>query len=262
MEPRMRKVMIAPCQADQIFAMTDPDLPNETEFEAITLRAFGCIYPQYQCVVFGGKFFHEEEYRKPDLAMVARDRSHWFVVEVELVSHSLEGHVLPQIRALRYGEPQKDCAEILSREMGIDLGEALTLITRVPRAVLVVANKPRSDWEHAVRAHQAQYVVVTRFQSASGREAFEIDGVLAAAKESLGFGIYSAADAMIRFVAAVKLPDGQIQMESNGSGASLWQVIRDDRYAWVAKASGRLDLPDGVHVQLIRTIDGRITLRL
>jgi hypothetical protein len=258
----MRKVMVSPCQADQIFTMSDPDLPSETEFESITLRAFGCMYPQYQCVVFGGRFFYEDDYRKPDLAMIARDRSHWFVVEVELVAHSLEGHVLPQIRALRYGEPQKECAAILSRELGIDLGEAATLIARVPRAVLVVANRARSDWEHAIRAHQAQLLVITRFQTPAGREAFEIDGTLAATKESLGFGIYSAADAMIRFVKSVNLPDGLIQMESTSSGTSLWRVIRDERYAWLAKDSGRLDIPDGAHIQLIRTLDGRITLRV
>lgn len=258
----MRKVMVSPCQPDHIFTMCDPDLPGETEFEAITLRAFGCIYPQYQCVVFGGRFFYEGEYRKPDLAMIARDRSHWFVVEVELVSHSLEGHVLPQVRAFRYGEPQSECATIVSRELDLDLGEAATLISRVPRAIVVVANRLRVDWEHAVRAHQGQLVVVTRFASPAGREAFEVAGSLAAIKESLGFGIYSSQDAMIRFAASIGLPDGHIQMEGVSGVTSLWRVIRDERWAWVRKDAGRLDVPDGAHVQLIRAIDGRITLRL
>lgn len=258
----MRKMMVAPCHPDMIFSMCDPDAPSEIEFEGITLRAFGCLFPQYQCVVFGGRFLYEEEYRKPDLAMIARDNSHWFVVEVELLSHSLEGHVLPQIRALRYGEPQKECASILSRELGIDLGAAQTLISRVPRAVVVVANRSRTDWEHAVRAHQAQFVTVTRFLSAAGREAFEIDGSLTAAKESLGFGVYSAPDTMIRFLANVNLPDGHIQVEGASGGVSLWRVIRDERYAWVSKEGGRPDIPDGAHVQLLRTFDGKITLRL
>lgn len=258
----MRKMMISPCQPDHIFSLCDPELPSEAEFEAITLRAFGCLFPQYQCIVFGGRFLYEDEYRKPDLAMIARDNSHWFVVEVELVSHSLEGHVLPQVRNFRYGEPQKECAGILSRELAIDLGEAQTLIERVPRAVVVVANKSRSDWQHAMRAHQIQLLTVTRFASDEGREAFEIDGTLAAAKESIGFGVYSAPDAMIRFLANVNLPDGHIQMDSLGGGASLWRVIRDDRHVWVSKDSGRPDIPDGAHVQLIRTYDGRITMRL
>lgn len=258
----MRKMMVAPCRPDMIFTLSDPDAPSETEFEGITIRAFGCLYPQYQCVVFGGRFYYEEQYRKPDLAMIARDNSHWFVVEVEMLSHSLERHVLPQIRALRYGEPQKECASILSRELGIDIGEAQTLIERVPRAVVVVANGSRTDWEQSLRAHQAQFLTVSRFVSDSGQEAFEINGVLLATKESLGFGVYSAPDTMIRFRTSVNLPDGHIQMEGTSGGASLWRVIRDDRYAWVAKETGRPDIPNGAHVQLVRTLDGRITMRL
>ncbi len=194
--------------------------------------------------------------------MVARDRSHWFVVEVELVSHSLEGHVLPQVRAFRYGEPHTDCAMILSRELGIDLGEAGTLVSRVPRAVLVVANRLRTDWEHAIRAHQGQLLVCDTVSGPHGTRGFRGGGSLAAVKESLGFGTYSAQDGMIRFKAAINLPDGHIQMEISGGGTSLWKVIRDERFAWVVKDAGRLDIPDGSHIQLIRAIDGRITLRV
>ena len=258
----MRTVMVTPCQPDQVFALCDPDLPSESEFEAITLRAFGCLFPQYQCIVFGGRFLYEDEIRKPDLAMVARDRSHWFVVEVELVSHSLERHVLPQVRAFRYGDPQPDCANILSRELGIDIGEALTLVQRVPRAVVVVANQAKPEWDQSIRAHQGQLLVVTRFANTAGREAFEVAGSLSAVKESLGFGVYSATDTMIRFASSIALPSGHLQIEAPGGIASLWRVFRDERHAWLIKDSGRLDLADGEHVQLVRAIDGRITMRI
>jgi hypothetical protein len=258
----MRKVMVSPCQADQIFTMSDPDVASEAEFEGVTLRAFGCLFPQYQCVIFGGRFLYEGECRKPDLAMVARDRSHWFVVEVELVSHSLEGHVLPQVRAFRYGEPQTECASVLSRELAIDLGEAATLVQRVPRAVVVVANRLRADWEQSIRAHQGQMLVVTRFTNPAGREAFEVAGSLSAIKESIGFGVYSATDGMIRFRNTISLPDGHVQIETVSGVASLWRVFRDVRYAWVTKETGRIDLKDGEHIQLIRSLDGRITLKL
>lgn len=258
----MRTMMVSPCQADQVFALCDPDLPSETEFEAVTLRAFGCLFPQYQCVVFGGRFLYEDDIRKPDLAMVARDRSHWFVVEVELVSHSLERHVLPQVRAFRYGEPQADCAIILSRELAIDLGEAMTLVQRVPRAVVVVANRMKPDWEHSIRAHQGQVLIVTRFANSAGREAFEVAGSLGAVKESIGFGVYSATDTMLRFASSIAIPDGHLQIEAPGGVTSLWRVYRDARHAWVIKEAGRMDLSDGEHVQLVRALDGRITMRL
>ncbi len=258
----MRTMMVAPCSKDMVFSMSDPDAPSETEFEGIALRALGCIYPQYQCIVFGGTFRFEGEDRKPDLAMIARDRSHWFVVEVELVSHSLEGHVLPQIRAFRYGDPQSDCAGIISRELSVDLGEAQTIIERVPRAVAVIANKRRVEWEQSMRAHQAQFLSVSRFVSRSGQEAFEVDGALLPTKESLGFGVYQAQDSLIRFHANINLPDGSVQIEFSSIGTGVWRVYRDQRYAWVSKETGRPDIHDGAYVQLVRTMDGRISLKL
>ena len=66
-------------------------------------------HPEYE-----GSREDKEGIKKPDLALVANDLSHWFVVEVELLSHSLDGHVLPQMRCLKYGEPQLGCVEIIS----------------------------------------------------------------------------------------------------------------------------------------------------
>lgn len=111
-----------------------------------------------------------------------------------------------------------------------------------------------------IRAHQGQLLVVTRFQSPTDREAFEVSGSLAAVKASLGFGTYSAQDGTIRFASTINLPDGHIQMEMTSGVTSLWQVIRDERFAWVVKDTGRLDIPDGAFIQLIRALDGRITL--
>jgi hypothetical protein len=255
-------MMVAPCSKDMVFSMSDPDAPSETEFEGVALGALRCIYPQYECIVFGGKFRFEGENRKPDLAMIARDRSHWFVVEVELVSHSLERHVLPQIRAFCYGDPQPECAGIISREMKIDLEVARTIIERVPRAVVVIANKRRIEWEQSFRAHQAQFLSVSRFVSRSGQEAFEVDGALLPTKESLGFGVYQAQDSLIRFQANINLPDGSVQIEFAGNGTGVWHVYRDQRHAWLSKETGRPDIRDGAYVQLVRTMDGRISLRL
>src|SRR5262245_59330266 len=108
--------------------MADPDAPTEAEFEYRVVKALACLYQKYSCIVFGGTFYFEQRRYRPDLALVAKDFSHWFVIEVELVTHSLEGHVLPQVRAFRYGEPLGDCISVLSREPGIGASQAETLL--------------------------------------------------------------------------------------------------------------------------------------
>jgi hypothetical protein len=123
----MRTMLLGECAEGNIFRLWDPDASLETEFEMVAVRALSCIYPNYHCFVFTGSFRYDDRVYRPDLALVAKDSSHWFVIEVELTSHSFENHVLPQVRAFQYGEFQPDCATILARELGIDERRAATL---------------------------------------------------------------------------------------------------------------------------------------
>ncbi|RAI57549.1 hypothetical protein [Roseicella frigidaeris] len=257
----MRTLVLPQGATWDLFDLCDPDAPAETEFEATAARALGRAYAGYRCVVFGGSFDYEGSIRRPDLALVARDYSHWFVVEVELLSHSLEGHVLPQMRALRFGEPQDDCALVLARELSLHLSQAQTLLRAVPRSTIVIANGHSRDWQVALRALDVGYLSVSAFKAADGREAFEIWGALAPVTESIGFGVFVSADGALRMARTVRLPEGSVQIEAEHGSVGLWTVRRDERFAWISKDQGRPTLPDDARVQLLRNANGRILLR-
>jgi hypothetical protein len=148
-----------------IFEIWDADAARETKFEFIVAKALMCIYPTYHCFPFGGTFKLEDNVSRPDIALVARDMSHWFVIEVELISHSLDGHVLPQIRTFRYGEPQPDCIYVLSRELSMDRSRIKTFLMTVPCTGAVIANKRHRDWEVALRSLEVQLLTVSAFNS-------------------------------------------------------------------------------------------------
>lgn len=261
MGAHVKTLVIGACAPDRVYRMKDPDAPYESEFEAATIKVLSCLYPNYRCIVFGGAFDYEGRISRPDLALVARDYSHWFIIEVELVSHSLDGHVLPQVISFRYGTPQQDCARILERELQITHSQARTLVEHVPRSVVVVANRRDAEWEASLAAHKIQFGVVSLFLTIDGTEAIEWDGSLTVLEESLGFGWYSATDRSLRFPTQVALPDGTIQIADVSGSPGTWLVTRDQRFAWITKERGTPAIMDGASVQLRRSYDGTIALK-
>lgn len=258
----MKTLLVGECSADGTYRLSDPDALSETEFEHTVVRALACAYPDYSCVLFGGTFEHEDSgARRPDLALVARDFSHWFIMEIELTSHSLENHVLPQIRAFVYGEPQQDCSSVLADRLSISKSRAETLVRLVPRSVAVVANRRDEMWFQALRGLNAQMVVVSVFKTGGGGGAVEIDGELRAVQRSLGFGIYSAVDRSVRFPASVRLPRGELEFVDERGTAATWLVSEGSGLLWATKRIGVPDLPDGAYAQVVGTFDGRILLR-
>jgi hypothetical protein len=257
----MTTILVGECDKENLFEIWDADAARETEFEFIVAKALLCIYPEYHCFPFGGTFKHEGSIYRPDIALVAKDMSHWFVIEVELVSHSFESHVLPQVRAFRYGDHQPDCMSVLAKQLNIDRSQINTFLMTVPMTVAVIANKRHRDWEIALRSHNIQLLSVSVFHSPGGLQAVEVDGRLVANEEHVGFGLYVATDRSLRFHHAVKLPDGDIMVDDLGGAGSIWTVTRDTTYAWVTKSQGTPDLIHGTHVQMMRVFGNRFLVK-
>lgn len=257
----MRRIVVGDCVKERLLRLTDPDAPTEAEFEYQVVRALTCFFPKHRCIVFTGGFRLDAEVFRPDLALFASDFSHWFVIEVELVSHSFERHVLPQVRAFRYGEPLDDCVKQIANALEVAPAQAITLVRHVPRNVAVVANKREAAWEIALRSHSIQLLAVSAFSSHAGPNALELEGDLEVFQESLGFGQYSATDRSLRFPHSTRLPSGQIQICDPLGAAALWTVSRDASQTWITKDIGLPSIAHGSHVQLLRTVDGRITMK-
>lgn len=262
MGARLKTMMLDGCDPDAVYRLKDPDASYESEIEAASIKILSCLYPTYTCVVFGGGFEYDGRVSRPDLALIARDYSHWFIIEVELISHSLTGHVLPQVTAFQYGAPQADCATILSSAVRITRSQAETLVEHVPRSVVVIANRHDSIWETSLAAHGIQFGVVSVFMARGGTEAIEWDGALTVVETSLGFGPYMAVDRSLRFPSQVDLPNGLIQISDATGAPGTWVVTRDNRFAWITKERGTPAIANGTFVQLRRSYDGSISIKV
>ena len=259
----MRTFVNGACEPANIFAQVDPTSFSEAEFEVHVLQAFRCVYRDYHCIPFRGGFAFEGVRHEADLALVHRTFSHWYVIEVELLAHSLHAHVIPQVRCFRYGNPLESCVDYLVRFIP-DMSEARAeaLIKFVPYAVAVVANRFDLDWSSTLRAVETQLLTVSVFEKHDGTFAHETEGALYFTRESLGFHLYSALDRSFRLNRNCGLTEGELQIEDPLGNVGLWTVRLSSDALWVTKNVGDPGLPDKTMLQLLRTQTGRLTLRV
>lgn len=254
-------VMVGECSDDRRFGLVDPVSFTEAQFESEVAKALMCFRLGYKCIPFRGTFSFEGRKSRADLALVAPDASHWFVIEVELVSHSLEQHVLPQLQVLRYGRWEDDCISTLASSLDISRGQAVNFLDNVPKRVAVVANKNFRSWELALLGLDVQMLSVSVFRTGNGVVAYGVEGTLDVRKESLGFGKYSATDGAIMFASTIRIPNGEIQIEDSSGVLSNWIVRRDGKMAWISKVIGVPDIDDGASIQIVKTVEGYLSLR-
>lgn len=258
----MRKLLTGECHDDNIFEQLDPTGFREAEFEAEVVKALTCLLPEYWCGVFSGSFVLENERKNADLALIHKNMSHWFVVEVELAGHSFEHHVLPQVRCFRFGEPESTCITSLVRAFpDLERGKAETLLRHVPRCVAVVDNIPNHLWRSSLSALDVQYLTLSIYTDRNGRTAHEVEGRLVARDTSLGFATFSSTDNSLLLPKSCGLPMGPVQITDQFGTSSTWTIRGEAGNLWMTKNRGPALLDHRSYVHLIRTFDGRICLR-
>ena len=259
----MKKLLTGECHDDNIFQLVDPAAFVEIDFEAEVVKALTCLQPDYWCGVFAGTFLHEGDRRSADLALIHKSLSHWFVVEVEMAGHSLEHHVLPQVRCFRYGDPDPSCVTSLTRAFSAITADLAAFILRyVPRYVAVVGNLPDQEWTRSLRALDVQHLTVSIYRDRNGRSAHEVEGRLVARMESLGFARFSAIDNCFRIRKDCGLPIGNIQIIDQFGNPTDWTIREDTGVLWIRKDHGPALIAHDSYVQIIRSFDGRISIRL
>lgn len=255
-------IVLPSAEGAKKYHQADLSALRESEYQAFVLRALCESYPGYRCFEFSGTFQRESNRHKPDLAMVAMDMSHWFVVEVELSGHSLNGHVIPQIRTFVFGQPQADCSKGIARALGIEHSRAQTLVHLVPRGVAVVVDEWKSEWHTSLDALTAQLVEVSVYQSGEAETMYGVRGNLLVIEESIGFGTYFATDRCLKFARSARVPIGPVQITEVAGRQSTWIASENESGIWLTCQGRGPQIPDRAYVQIKRTRGGGFTMVL
>lgn len=228
----------------------------------MVLGTLSCLYPNYKCCQFSGTFTYDGRGWRPDIAVIAKDLSHWFVVEVELATHSLNSHVLPQVTAFKLGNYESDCITQLVKRTGSTESVIRGFLQTGPRHVAVIANKYSEEWDISLRAHQIQLATVELFSNINGEHAYQMNGGLVPQEKHLGVGKYSATDRSIVATSKIRIGAGSRWIVDLDGHEAEWKVKEQNGRLWITKKRGVPMIPDGVHLQILQTDKDGLRLRM
>ena len=149
----------------------------EAEFERILVQYLGTICPGYVSVPFKLTVTATHGAARADLALVQSNYLAWWVVEVELATHSLSGHVLPQVRTLAEATYGRRVADYLATKADcLDRTKLRDMIRGEQPRVLVIANSRCEDWERPLKRYGARLAFFQLFRSQRGIYLVVTDG--------------------------------------------------------------------------------------
>lgn len=149
----------------------------ESEFESILFQEATRIFPEYHPVPFKCIVLSEDGDAKADFALIHKDYRSWWVVEAEMGHHSLNGHVLPQIRKLsRANYTEVEAQYLCEQAPYLDCKRIKEMIKGQQPRVLVVVNVPVPAWRDPIRPYSAVLAIFQIFRSHLNRYIYRLNG--------------------------------------------------------------------------------------
>jgi hypothetical protein len=241
----------------------------EGEFERLILGHAQLLFPEFHAVKFTRSVQVEEGIKKPDFALIDKNYSSWWIVEVELAHHSLWGHIIPQVSVFARAIYGPDDAAYLEQQSSELDGYRLREMMRgeQPR-VLVIVNHPRPEWRVPLESYGALLSVAEVFRSEQQRHVIRLNGDYPREISPEDVITTCYFDPLIGRFLVVRSPgrldvpeSGRLAIEFEGGLTEWVRMSRADR-VWLGPVGGRNPLPPGSNYELVRIEGERLMFRV
>ena len=237
----------------------------ESDFEAIVLSHATLLFPDYHAIQFKARVESEVGAKIPDFALIDKQYRHWWVVEVEMAHHSLQGHVLPQVETFATGQYGAEHAEYLAtHSTAIERGQANDMIRGAQPRVLVIVNQNTPTWVGPIHRLDGLVTVVEVYRSDRNQHAFRINGdnltvipwrqVSACRLDPLLPGLLQ-----IDSPAALEITHGHRISIGFRGGQTEWERTDVSNQVWLSPV-GRNPLVKGQDYNILRNPEGTLYL--
>jgi len=236
----------------------------EAEFETIVLQNSPHLFPNHFLVPFKILLFSDDDSAIADMALVEKQCREWWLVEVEMSHHSLDGHVIPQVRTLSRCTLGPAEADILAHRCPqLEPSTIHDLVKGRPPRVLVVLNAAEPSWMAPLRQYDAELAIVEIFRSQLNRRLFRVNGFIPSPPPSeqsrCAFDPMLPGFLMIESPAPLSIPTkDRVPVEYQG-GISFWERVDSADRVWLSPI-GSNPLPTSESYELVRRSDGVLEL--
>jgi hypothetical protein len=150
----------------------------EDDLEKTILSKADDVFPDFHMLPLKQTIYFNGESSDPDLCLIKKDYSVWYVVEVELAKKPFKGHTEKQIRVFSQGRYNaRAIAKYLKgKNSSLDQNKLESLIRSEPPKVLVMVNEfPK--WADELLAYPRTGIMVFElYDHPDGVEAYRLDG--------------------------------------------------------------------------------------
>ena len=209
------------------------------EFETIIETRASLLFPELHLVPFKVPVESEHGRKIPDLALIDRRYRRWWVVEIEMAHHSLNGHVLPQVEVFVQGTYGPDHAQyMVSQSTALSLPALTDMIKGSQPQVVVIVNRNTPDWITPIHRLGALLSVVEVFRSERNQHVLRINGDYPAGDSAELVSACRLDNVLKRFLkiespAALRIDAGEIISIRYGDGTTTWSWIDSADQVWL-----------------------------
>jgi hypothetical protein len=155
---------------------------GETEFENCIKHYIDKIFPDFYSFQFKKDVKYNGSIKRPDLAMLKKDYSDWWIIEAELKQHPLN-HVKPQVETFINGEYNYIItADYIRKQiknlykLNLDIEKIRNLILEKTPKVMVIVDDENDEWENELKSIGANLCTLQTFKAFNGNQAYRLVG--------------------------------------------------------------------------------------
>ena len=221
----------------------------EQDYENQLMRFSNHLFPDFHCLKFKSKVQSVFGNCIPDLALIHKDYRDWYVVEVELEHHSLQSHVMDQIRSMYHGEYTQTHADYLLDQLDtLDEAKIRELVRQKPRTLVIVPIS-KISWRENLYQFQTKILTVEVWRNNRHESILKVDGdelVSYDAKFVTELQVDPTIPRLLKVKNIAGIPQsGIIQIDIDGF-LSDWRIQNFGTGKWL-NPDGKSPLPDNAN---------------